>query len=890
MKNIINVLAPSLIKGRNLLFLLTLFVFSACQEDYVWILSPEAPTPEGITNFEFEISDINGDPSFIFNPFLNNGKVDLYSIVLDVNSPATGSLMQIREMNGGTGRVVFRIIPRVNGSNSSFGSFSVNQETREISFQMTHQSNTYKGRMAITTVQQINRTLYLASTVYADSFDTDGDGIPDTSDNCPQLANADQADSDGDGVGDACDNCSAVANTDQADANNNSVGDLCENTTPATPGAISGTSTICSGTLNTYSIATVVGATSYTWTLPGGWTGTSNTISIDATASATSGDILVTANNTSGSSAAQTLAITVNSIPAQPGTISGNATICSGNLNTYSIASVAGATDYTWTLPGGWTGTSTTNSIDATASATSGDITVTANNTCGSSTAQTLAIDVNSIPAQPGTINGNATICSGSLNTYSITAVAGATSYTWILPGGWTGTSTSNFIDATASATSGDISVTANNSCGSSAAQTLAITVNSIPAQPGTISGTSIVCSGGLDTYSITAVAGATSYTWTLPGGWTGTSTTNSIDATASATSGDISVTANNTCGSSTAQTLAIGVNSIPAQPETISGTSTICSGSLNTYTITTVAGATSYTWTMPAGWMGTSATNSIDATASATSGDVSVTANNTCGSSTAQTLTITVNSIPAQPGTISGNATVCSGSSNTYSTLAVAGATTYTWSMPNGWTAISTTNSINATTNGTSGNVSVTANNGCGISVARTLAVVSVSVVQPVITINASNPASPILTSSNDNGNQWFLNGTAIPGAIAKTHTVSAGGSYQVQTTISNCVSPLSVAKVFLVTGDVTKKAIAERATIYPNPVESELVIRLDGFDPNRYVNISLIDGMGRRVTEVMEPGEKEISMEVGHYASGVYFIQMIQGNEAQQLRFIKK
>ncbi len=870
MKNIINVLAPSLIKGRNLLFLLTLFAFSACQEEYVWILSPEAPTPEGITNFEFEISDINGDPSFIFNPFLNNGKVDLYSIVLDVNSPATGSLMQIREMNGGPGRVVFRIIPRVNGSNSSFGSFSVNQETREISFQMTHQSNTYTGRMAITTVQQINRTLYLASTVYADSFDTDGDGIPDTSDNCPQLANADQADSDVDGIGDACDacpqdanndsdadgfcangdncstvanpdqgdsdgdgvgdacdvcpfaalndsdgdgvcdnddNCSAVANPDQADANNNGVGDLCENTTPAAPEAISGTSTICSGTLNTYSIATVVGATSYTWTLPGGWTGTSNTISIDATASATSGDILVTANNTSGSSAAQTLAITVNSIPAQPGTISGNSTICSGNLNTYSIASVAGATDYTWTLPGGWTGTSTTNSIDA-----------------------------------------------------------------------------------TASATSGDISVTANNSCGSSAAQTLAITVNSMPAQPGTISGTSIVCSGGLDTYNITAVAGATSYTWTLPGGWTGTSTTNSIDATASATSGDISVTANNTCGSSTAQTLAIGVNSIPAQPETISGTSTICSGSLNTYTITTVAGATSYTWTMPAGWMGTSATNSIDATASATSGDVSVTANNTCGSSTAQTLTITVNSIPAQPGTISGNATVCSGSSNTYSTTAVAGATTYTWSMPNGWTAISTTNSINATTNGTSGNVSVTANNGCGISVARTLAVVSVSVFQPVITINASNPASPILTSSNDNGNQWFLNGTAIPGAIAKTHTVSAGGSYQVQTTISNCVSPLSVAKVFLVTGDVTKKAIAERATIYPNPVESELVIRLDGFDPNHYVNINLIDGMGRRVTEVMELGEKEISMEVGHYASGVYFIQMIQGNEAQQLRFIKK
>jgi hypothetical protein len=36
-------------------------------------------------------------------------------------------------------------------------------------------------------------------------LDTDGDGVPDTTDNCPATANPDQRDSDGDGIGDACD-------------------------------------------------------------------------------------------------------------------------------------------------------------------------------------------------------------------------------------------------------------------------------------------------------------------------------------------------------------------------------------------------------------------------------------------------------------------------------------------------------------------------------------------------------------------------------------------------------------------------------------------------------------------------------------------------------------
>ena len=55
---------------------------------------------------------------------------------------------------------------------------------------------------------------------------------------------------------------------------------------PATPGAISGSTTVCANTSNNYSIAAVPDATSYTWTLPSGWTITSGagTTTITATA------------------------------------------------------------------------------------------------------------------------------------------------------------------------------------------------------------------------------------------------------------------------------------------------------------------------------------------------------------------------------------------------------------------------------------------------------------------------------------------------------------------------------------------------------------------------------------------------------------------------------
>lgn len=562
-------------------------------------------------------------------------------------------------------------------------------------------------------------------------------------------------------------------------------------TPPNQPASITGSTTICQASINNYSIAAVSGATSYTWSLPSGWIGSSTTTSISVTAGSGSGTISVTANSC-GASPARTLNVTVNNLPPTPGAISGNSSICPGSSNAYNIASVAGATSYSWLLPSGWTGVSTTNTITVTAGTTGGNISVSANNVCGSSSASTLNVTTAGLPPIQGNISGNSVVCSGSSNTYNITAVSGATSYTWTLPSGWTGVSSTNSITAVAANGGGNITVTANNSCGSTLAKTLSVTMSSIPVVPGTISGMTALCSGSVIPYSVTAVSGATSYAWTLPSGWVGSSTTNTISATAFNNSGAVTVRAINSCGSSTAQTLNVTVSSQPAVPGNISGNTTICPGSSNAYNIPSVAGATSYSWITPSGWTGVSTTTSITATAGTSGGPISVSANNSCGSSDVRTLNITVNSLPEIQGTITGNTTICPATSNTYSISPVNGAISYTWILPSGWTGNSSSNSITATA-GTSGNITVAANNTCGSNIPKVLAV--------TVSTNLPAPDSISGSSATCPGNPFTYSIPAISGATSYTWTLPSGWTGSSTSNSINTTAGISA-------GNITVKA----------------------------------------------------------------------------------
>ncbi len=196
--------------------------------------------------------------------------------------------------------------------------------------------------------------------------------------------------------------------------------------TPATPGIISGSISVCQNQSGvTYSVPAIANATGYLWSLPAGASITSgsntNSITVSFSSVAVSGTITVAGTNSvcgTGPSSAP-LSVIVNPFPAAAGVISGPLTVCQSSTgNIYSVASIANASSYAWVLPSGAsisTGAGT-NSITVTYSgaSVSGTLSVAGVNSCGSGVSSLLTIIVTASPV-PALVSaaGPTNLCSG---------------------------------------------------------------------------------------------------------------------------------------------------------------------------------------------------------------------------------------------------------------------------------------------------------------------------------------------------------------------------------------------------------------------------------------------------------------------------------------------
>ena len=455
------------------------------------------------------------------------------------------------------------------------------------------------------------------------------------------------------------------------------------------------------------------------------------------------------------------------------------------------------------------------------------------------------------LPLGPtGSIAGAMLHCPLTPNTaFSLAPVANATNYNWTVPPGWSITSGtgSNSILVTTGNTgdNGSVQVVAENNCSSSSPLSLSVTVSSIPAAPVALAASlqgcnqfnanwqvsSVASDYRLDVSTVPSFASFVAGYNNLP---VGNVTTYTVSGLTAGTVYYYRVRAANLCGASTnSGFIAVLTSSLPAAPVAISGIGAGCTqitarwnavpGSLTYFLdVSTVATFASFVSGYNNLNVGNVSTFVVSGLLPGNTYYYRVRSSNGCGNSlNSGTISYsTLPGTPAMPGVISGSALVCpSANSLSYSVANVAGVS-YTWTVPTGWmvTAGAGTNTITVTSGlfGQNGNISVTAGNSCGTSVARTLSVSikplpTVATAPALQTVCSGSPITSILVS-NPNGVPgttlgWtrdnLINLTGMPasgsgnginGTLINTTSVMQPGIFSVYAEAAGCSSFVSV------------------------------------------------------------------------------------------------
>ncbi|MBC7534275.1 MAG: T9SS type A sorting domain-containing protein [Ferruginibacter sp.] len=483
----------------------------------------------------------------------------------------------------------------------------------------------------------------------------------------------------------------------------------------------------------------------------------------------------------------------------------------------------------------------------------------------------------------------------------------------------------------------------------------------SIPGTPGLITGQTNVCAyvgtGQSASYSIEPVAGADVYLWTVPPTVTivsGQGTTNIavifLTGFIAAANKQLKVRAISTDGNSADRLLYL-VAQQPSTPRSVNGPANAClyigTSTQVAYTTAKDPNATSYIWgtdrttTLVSHPNGTGVNDTVIHVVfknGYTTKPITVQSANSCGFSTARTLTVS-GSAPSTPGIISGPTNACSymlpnGSFATYSINPVAGASDYTWltpagtivTHPNGSGPTDNSITVQFPSNYTSGAISVIANSGCDESAPRSLSVTrlnpatpgTITPLQKVICPNREYSYTLPSTPSNSSSVNWTVPANAIgfsgqgTTSITVLYPESRLTGVVTATSMSNCASSASRQSVVNLgrcqlertsatsakgneetPGAVQKKngitAAPEKfeITIAPNPSKGNFKVQVNTADKNT-INFRLLDLQGREIKKFkILPGQPILFGS--ELKAGTYIIEVNQGKISHTQKLMK-
>jgi len=613
---------------------------------------------------------------------------------------------------------------------------------------------------------------------------------------------------------------------------------------------ITGPTTVCRYTEQSYAVQTPNVNNTYQWTVTNGIIQGSST---DPTVTVLwydvpTGTIAVTETTPpSQGSCSNTASVNVTINPKPAPVISGPPAppVCVNSTQTYSTPLVTGDT-YQWTVTGGTIGGAATNNTVTVTWTTvgNGTISVKQTNTLGCDTTVSRTIPVNALPSVTITPSGPTTICNGQ--SLTLLATPGFVSYSWN-----TGETTPNIV-VTQSGTY-VVTVVDNNGC-SNNSNSITVTVQNVPAPQIQVSGPTTFCQGQSVTLSITGT--------NIQGyAWSNGATTSSITVT---TSGSYwcEVTYNNGCRART-EIIEVTVVPRPTVSITANGPTSFCEG--GSVVLSAGAGFATYAWSNGTQTVGTSSTLTVTQ-----AGTYTVTVTNNIGcSATSQPVEVTVYPKPAPQIQASGPTEFCEGGSVTLD--AGAGFASYQWS--NG----ATTRTITVTQQG-SYTVTVTDQNNCSGTSQPVVVTVYPKPPKPTITQTGGT-----LTSSSAAQYQWYYNGQPISGATDRSYTLvrdrDQSGYYKVSIRDNNGCENTSDS-IYI---DITPVEVAGDNTgiqFIPNPTSGELRIVFGDAIGAEHARVIVRNLVGRELLSVelgaISAGSSK-TIDLANLPNGVYMVEVI-------------
>lgn len=154
--------------------------------------------------------------------------------------------------------------------------------------------------------------------------------------------------------------------------------------------------------------------------------------------------------------------------------------------------------------------------------------------------------------------------------------------------------------------------------------------------------------------------------------------------------------------------------------------------------------------------------------------------------------------------------------------------------------------------------------------------------------------PATPVVygfgdTLTTDIGPydyQWFLEGDLLPGETNLELYITENGRYTVE--VINADGCRKMSNIFVVNwvGITDYAGALWRLDYYPNPTQDQITILVQGVEQ---AQLSVMSGLGQQLYQSSLTNNTPHVLDMGHWAAGIYYLQVQQGDKRQTKKVIK-